>query len=610
MPGRWSAPRLVACLCVIAWCAPGQEIHLKTRTISTASPQNPVATITLGSNLRQTVHEIIQFDHPPAVADLDALLTSGAQVTGSLPDNALVISLAGGTFTPPAGVVWMGQFEAQDKISPALTANTALVVSPNTQIPVIVEFHADIDSDHQSAVATSLGETFLSPAGLLPQHAIVQAGASDMAALAARDEVAYIFPADPAMLTGANIYSCAGMLTTSGPIAQYANVTHGWDLDSDNIAHLTYYFGSLTPKAPLLSVESEILRAFAQWSQNVNVTFQPSAVANAARSIYIEFASGAHGDAYPFDGPGGILAHTFYPVPVNAETIAGDMHFDADEPWKIGGDTDVYTVALHEAGHAIGLSHSDNPGDVMYPYYHRGLPLSANDIGAAKQLYAVPAGETGPVTVSTPPATPAPVTPPSGPTNTGTTVQTNPLTITLDAVPATTQAISINVTGTVTGGTGGNAVEWQTNHGYTGTAMPSPSGAWTAANIPLVTGANAVTVTAFDSADETSTRSATITMQQAPAAAPSPLTIAIASPASAVVTVTTPTISVSGSASGGSGVTHVTWQTSNGVTGVASGTGPWVATGIPIPKGNTTVIVRAYDSKGASAWVALVAVRQ
>jgi hypothetical protein len=67
---------------------------------------------------------------------------------------------------------------------------------------------------------------------------------------------------------------------------------------------------------------------------------------------------------------------------------------------------------------------------------------------------------------------------------------------------------------------------------------------------------------------------------------------------------------VSGSASGGSGVTHVTWQTSNGVTGVASGTGPWVATGIPIPKGNTTVIVRAYDSKGASAWVALVAVRQ
>jgi len=391
------------------------------------------------------------------------------------------------------------------------------------------------------------------------------------------------------------------MLTTAGPIAQYANVTHGWDLDSDNIAHLTYYFGSLTGKVPAATVESEIERALNTWTANLNVTFSPSTVSSVARSVYIEFASGAHGDAYPFDGPGGILAHTFYPVPINAETIAGDMHFDADEAWKMGSDTDIYTVALHEAGHALGLSHSDNPGDVMYPYYHRGLPLSSNDIGAAKQLYA-PASQTNPVTVT------APVT---APTTTGVTTSapTAPLVLTLDTAPASTTTAVINVTGIVTGGNGPYTVQWQTNHGYSGAAIVSPgSDMWTACDIPLISGANVITITAFDATDHVSTQNVTITMQASSAPA-TPIAVSITSPVSAVISVNAPTISVSGNASGGAGITEVTWQTSNGATGVASGVNPWLATAIPLPVGSTTIVIHVYDAKGATAWVALVAVR-
>ena len=58
------------------------------------------------------------------------------------------------------------------------------------------------------------------------------------------------------------------MLTTMGTVAQYANITHGWDLSADGMAHLTYYFGSLTAKVPAATVESEILRAMNQWSSN------------------------------------------------------------------------------------------------------------------------------------------------------------------------------------------------------------------------------------------------------------------------------------------------------------------------------------------------------
>ena len=101
----------------------------------------------------------------------------------------------------------------------------------------------------------------------------------------------------------------------------------------------------------------------------------------------ILFARGSHGDGYPFDGAGATLAHTFYPAPPNPEPIAGDMHLDADEPWRSGANVDLYSVALHEAGHALGLGHSDRPGAVMYPYYKLSTGLTDDDIAGIRALY-------------------------------------------------------------------------------------------------------------------------------------------------------------------------------------------------------------------------------
>jgi Matrixin len=382
---------------------------------------------------------------------------------------------------------------------------------------------------------------------------------------------------------------CAGMLTLSGPIAQYANLVQGWDMSSDHVARLSYAFGTLTTKLPAATVQSEILRALDTWSRITNVVFSPAASATAARTILVEFASGAHGDPYPFDSLGTVVAHTFYPAPGNPESIAGDMHLNAAENWHDGGgDVDVYTVALHEAGHALGLTHTDNPGDVMYPYYQVGKTLSAHDIGAVQALYGALNSVTA-ATIATPSA----------------------LSLELNSIALPGQATVISISGTVTGGTGLPSVQWQSDKGYSGKATMGSAGSWSATGVTLATGENTLTVTAFDSAQHTSTQSAVVNVLPATTTQGSaPISISITSPSAAVVTSTGSGISLGGKASGGSGVTKVTWQTSGGAAGTANGVGPWVAPIVPLLTGTNTIIVRAFGASGASAWASVVVVRQ
>ena len=84
------------------------------------------------------------------------------------------------------------------------------------------------------------------------------------------------------------------------------------------------------------------------------------------------FARGDHGDGDEFDGPGGTLAHAYFPI------YGGDAHFDDDERWKVDpnkrGGIDLFTVAAHEFGHSLGLSHSDDNRALMAPFYKPPSP--------------------------------------------------------------------------------------------------------------------------------------------------------------------------------------------------------------------------------------------
>ncbi|TSK72147.1 Stromelysin-3 [Bagarius yarrelli] len=123
------------------------------------------------------------------------------------------------------------------------------------------------------------------------------------------------------------------------------------------------------------------------WSYVTPLTF--TEVQAGPADITIDFTRYEHGDKLPFDGPGGILAHAFFP----RTHRQGEVHFDYDEQWTLGNDlgTDLLQVAVHELGHTLGLHHSSAPGSVMSPYYIYSYPLqlSKDDESRIQSLYGV-----------------------------------------------------------------------------------------------------------------------------------------------------------------------------------------------------------------------------
>lgn len=67
-------------------------------------------------------------------------------------------------------------------------------------------------------------------------------------------------------------------------------------------------------------------------------------------------------------------------------TWAGDILFNSEA--KFADADAIYTVALHEAGHVLGLGHSDNPLSVMHPTAQNST-LHSTDVLAIQDLYGV-----------------------------------------------------------------------------------------------------------------------------------------------------------------------------------------------------------------------------
>lgn len=171
--------------------------------------------------------------------------------------------------------------------------------------------------------------------------------------------------------------------------------------------HLTLSFtpdGTATPTGPSTLAgtmgasgstgawQREVLRAYQTWAAHANIDV--GLVADRGQALGTLGAvqgDGRFGDVRVAAAPlsPGVVA-SGSPFTWAGTTYSGDVVFNSAMPFAVGnrsGSYDVYSVALHEAGHSLGLEHSDTAGSVMHEGYAYRTGLTAEDVAGLRALY-------------------------------------------------------------------------------------------------------------------------------------------------------------------------------------------------------------------------------
>ena len=88
-------------------------------------------------------------------------------------------------------------------------------------------------------------------------------------------------------------------------------------------------------------VDETVKQAFAMWQEATGLTFERRV--SGSVHIDIRFEKYEHGDGDAFDGPGGTLAHAYFPQ------FGGDVHMDDTEYWSINSfkGTNMLKTMVH-----------------------------------------------------------------------------------------------------------------------------------------------------------------------------------------------------------------------------------------------------------------------
>lgn len=128
-------------------------------------------------------------------------------------------------------------------------------------------------------------------------------------------------------------------------------------------------------------------RAFSTWQQSTKLAkFRFVTSEKYYPNIVVKFAANnPNTRGTQFENAVG-MAYSYTPLGYYAKaTITMYLTYpDSKTPLS---DTQLYSIAVHEIGHAMGISHSPYENDIMYPVEHGQTSLSANDIARFKAIY-------------------------------------------------------------------------------------------------------------------------------------------------------------------------------------------------------------------------------